>query len=83
MNAERLDEKLQQLSLGETHDDRPSVPGQRVYEYEKALTPQAAKQGPGFQVIKRSEPHADGLSLEDFPNGWFCLLAYEERPITD
>ncbi|EGR48056.1 uncharacterized protein TRIREDRAFT_78641 [Trichoderma reesei QM6a] len=68
VNAERLDEKLQQLSLDGAHDGRPSVPGQRVYEYEKASTPQASKQGLGFQVIKRSEPHADGLSLEDFPN---------------
>ncbi|KAL6861077.1 hypothetical protein J3F83DRAFT_747284 [Trichoderma novae-zelandiae] len=68
VDADRLDAKLRRLSLGDALDDRPSVPGQRVYEYEKALTPQAAKQGPGFLVIKSSEPRSDGIGLENFPN---------------
>ncbi|UKZ73581.1 hypothetical protein TrVFT333_001228 [Trichoderma virens FT-333] len=68
VNADQLDEKLRRLSLDKGLDDRPSVPGQRISEYEKALNPQAAKQGPGFQVIKRSEPRSDGIRLDNFPN---------------
>lgn len=69
VNADQLDEKLRRLSLDKGLDDLPSVPGQRISEYEKALNPQAAKQGPGFQVIKRSEPRSDGIRLDNFPNG--------------
>ncbi|KAL6836772.1 hypothetical protein J3E69DRAFT_322471 [Trichoderma sp. SZMC 28015] len=68
VNADQLDEKLRRLSLDKGLDDLPSVPGQRISEYEKALNPQAAKQGPGFQVIKRSEPRSDGIRLDNFPN---------------
>jgi hypothetical protein len=71
VNPDQLDEELRRLSLDEAHDDRPSVPGQRISEYEKALTPQAAKQELGFQVIKRSEPRSDGIHLDNFPNGMF------------
>lgn len=76
VNADQLDEKLRRLSFDEAHDDSPSVPpGQRVSEYEKALTPQAAKQGLGFQVIKRSEPRSDAIRLDNFPNGKLSSVA--------
>ncbi|KAM0254528.1 hypothetical protein ACHAQJ_006688 [Trichoderma viride] len=68
VNADQLDDELRRLSLDEARDDRPSAPGQRISEYEKALTPQAAKQDVGFQVIKRSEPRSDGIHLDNFPN---------------
>ncbi|KAL7949925.1 hypothetical protein V8C42DRAFT_308991 [Trichoderma barbatum] len=68
VNADQLDEKLRRLSLDEALDDRTSVPGQRISEYEKALTSQAAKQSLGFQVVKRSEPRSDGIRLDNFPN---------------
>lgn len=69
VNADQLDNKLRRLTLDEVHDDRVSVPGQRIFEYEKALTSQAAKQDLGFQVVKRSEPRTDGIHLDNFPNG--------------
>lgn len=69
MNANQLDKKLRRLTLDKAQDDRPSVPGQRISEYEKALASQTAKQDLGFQVVKRSEPHSDGIRLDNFPNG--------------
>ncbi|PTB45809.1 hypothetical protein M441DRAFT_34389 [Trichoderma asperellum CBS 433.97] len=68
VNADQLDKKLQRLTLGEALHDRPSVPGQRISEYEKALASQTAKQDVGFQVVKRSEPRSDGIRLDNFPN---------------
>ncbi|KAH6607784.1 hypothetical protein Trco_004097 [Trichoderma cornu-damae] len=68
VDADRLDEELRRLSLGEARDGRPSAPGQRISEYEKALTSQAARKGLGFQVVKRSEPRSDGTRLDNFPN---------------
>ncbi|KAL7788939.1 hypothetical protein V8C37DRAFT_387311 [Trichoderma ceciliae] len=70
VSADQLDEKLRGLSLDEARDDRPSAPGQRIAEYERALTPQVAKQDLGFQVVKRSEPRpgSDGIRLDNFPN---------------
>lgn len=69
VNADQLDKKLQRLTLDEALHDRPSVPGQRISEYEKALASQTAKQDVGFQVVKRSEPRSDGIRLDNFPNG--------------
>lgn len=75
VNADHLDKKLRRLTLDETQDDRPSVPGQRISEYEKALASQNAKQDLGFQVVKRSEPRPDGIRLDNFPNG-MLRIAY-------
>lgn len=69
VNADQLDKKLRRLTLDEAQDGRPSVPGQRISEYEKALASQTAKQDLGFQVVKRSEPRSDGTRLDNFPNG--------------
>ncbi|KAL7921653.1 hypothetical protein ACQKWADRAFT_294897 [Trichoderma austrokoningii] len=68
VNADQLDKKLRRLTLDEAQDGRPSVPGQRVSEYEKALASQTAKQDFGLQVVKRSEPRSDGIRLDNFPN---------------
>ncbi|PNP41774.1 hypothetical protein TGAMA5MH_06367 [Trichoderma gamsii] len=68
VNADRLDKKLRRLTLDEAQDDRPSMPGQRISEYEKALASQTVKQDLGFQVVKRSEPRSDAIRIDNFPN---------------
>lgn len=71
VNPDHLDEKLRGLSLGPRAGGRPPAPGQRISDYEKALTPPTPKQALGFKVIKRSDGHYDGTQIEDFPNGQF------------
>ncbi|KAF4442526.1 hypothetical protein F53441_11724 [Fusarium austroafricanum] len=68
VDAELLDEELCRLSLGYRPAVRPSAPGQRISEYENAMTPPTPKKALGFKVIKRSETPSDGVQLEDFPN---------------
>lgn len=75
VNAAQLDKKLRRLTLDEAQDDRPSVPGQRISEYEKALASQTAKQDLGYQVVKRSEPRLDEIRLEHFPNGMLRIAS--------
>lgn len=70
LNADQLDEKLRGLSLGPKKGGRrPSAPGQRISEYENALTPPTPKQALGFKVIKRTDTRSDSVQIEDFPNG--------------
>lgn len=71
VDASALEERLRGLSAAsEDHDQhRPKLPGQRIAEYENALTPSAPTQAPGFRVIKRSESPRAGMLLSDFPNG--------------
>ncbi|KAF5023518.1 hypothetical protein F66182_4430 [Fusarium sp. NRRL 66182] len=68
VDADLLDEELRRLSLGPQSADRPSAPGQRIAEYENAMTPPTPKKALGFKVIKRSETPSDGVQLADFPN---------------
>ncbi|KAF4444884.1 f-box wd-repeat pof10 [Fusarium acutatum] len=68
VDADLLDEELRRLSLGHRSTFRPSAPGQRISEYENAMTPPTPKKALGFKVIKRSETPSDGVQLEDFPN---------------
>ncbi|KLU82676.1 F-box and WD domain-containing protein [Magnaporthiopsis poae ATCC 64411] len=42
--------------------------GQRISEYENALTPTAPKHPPGFNVVKRPGSPSKGTQLTDFPN---------------
>ncbi|KAF9770466.1 hypothetical protein IL306_011993 [Fusarium sp. DS 682] len=68
VDADLLDEELRRLSLGHRSVLRSSAPGQRIAEYENAMTPPTPKKALGFKVIKRSETPSDGVQLEDFPN---------------
>jgi len=68
VDADLLDEELRRLSLGHHSAVQPFAPGQRISEYENAMTPPTPKKALGFKVIKRSETPSDGVQLEDFPN---------------
>lgn len=68
VDADQLDERLRRLSFGSA-SALPPVAGQRITEYENALTPETPRQGLGFKVIKRSDPGFSGAQLADFPNG--------------
>ncbi|CCF35752.1 F-box domain-containing protein [Colletotrichum higginsianum] len=70
VSASQLDERLRRLSV---HDAPPTeshqaVAGQRVIDYENALTPSTPRQALGFKVIKRSDARPDSVQLTDFPN---------------
>jgi hypothetical protein len=65
----QLEERLYRLSLGSRTGDHHATPGQRVSDYENALTPPTIKHAMGFKVIKRPGPRLDGTQLEEFPNG--------------
>ncbi len=72
LDADQLEERLRRLSHGSyrsTGNGRPSIAGQRISEYERALTPSAPRQALGFKVTKRSQSPSDGVQLTDFPNG--------------
>ncbi|KAL0944331.1 f-box and wd domain protein [Colletotrichum truncatum] len=70
ISAVQLDEKLRRLSFtnGHSAEAHPSVAGQRVIDYENALTPSTPRQALGFKVIKRYDARPDGVQLTDFPN---------------
>ncbi|KAK2032363.1 F-box domain-containing protein [Colletotrichum zoysiae] len=71
VSAYQLDERLRRLSVSDTactEGHQATIAGQRVIEYENALTPSTPRQALGFKVIKRSDPRPDGLQLADFPN---------------
>jgi hypothetical protein len=72
VDADLLDEELRRLSLRHHSSAQPSAPGQRISEYENAMTPPTPKKALGFKVIKRFETSSDGVLLEDFPNGASC-----------
>lgn len=73
VDADHLDERLRGLSLGPRKGgrgrSRPEVPGQRISDYENALTPPTPMQALGFKVVRRSDTSNDGTQIEDFPNG--------------
>ncbi|KAI6748607.1 hypothetical protein HG530_015380 [Fusarium avenaceum] len=68
VDADLLDEELRRLSFEHHSAVQPSAPGQRISEYENAMTPPTPKKALGFKVIKRSESPPGGVQLEDFPN---------------
>lgn len=72
VDADLLDEELRRLSVGHHSAVQPFAPGQRISEYENAMTPPTPKKALGFKVIKRSETPSNGVQLEDFPNGASC-----------
>ncbi|OAQ86691.1 F-box and WD domain-containingprotein [Purpureocillium lilacinum] len=69
VDANQLDERLRGLSLpdGSGSRHRPTAAGQRILDYENALTPPTPRQAMGFKVIKRSDSF-NGVKLTDFPN---------------
>lgn len=74
VNADQLDEKLRGLRLRNAKGSRQykllaSAPGQRIADYENALTPPTPKQALGFKVTKRSSGEPGGTLLTDIPNG--------------
>ncbi|TQV96077.1 hypothetical protein V2A60_003478 [Cordyceps javanica] len=73
VDAEQLDEKLRGLRLRNARATRhgnplASAPGQRIADYENALTPPNPKQALGFKVIKRSAGEPGRTLLTDIPN---------------
>ncbi|OAA43670.1 F-box and WD domain protein [Metarhizium rileyi] len=70
VDADKLDEKLRGLSLDEKPSiarRRPITAGQRISDYENALTPPTPRQALGFKIIRRFDA-SSGPRLTDFPN---------------
>ncbi|KAI1435667.1 hypothetical protein GGR50DRAFT_291897 [Xylaria sp. CBS 124048] len=65
-----LEERLRRLSIhSQSPTKRPSLAGQRIFEYENALTHSVPRQALGFTVIKRTNNDtAARVNLDDFPN---------------
>lgn len=82
VNADQLDEKLRGLSSGSPSRNQIPVPGQRISDYENALTPPTPRHALGFKVIKRSDGQNDGMQLTDFPNGSYSLLLWLFKSLT-
>ncbi|TDZ35338.1 F-box/WD repeat-containing protein pof10 [Colletotrichum spinosum] len=70
VSAAQLDEKLRRLSFNnqEAAEAQVSVAGQRVIDYENALTPSTPRHAAGFKVVKRHDGRPEGVQLTDFPN---------------
>lgn len=69
-----LDEELCRLSHGSNDIakgiTKPVAAGQRIADYERAMTRLAPKESHGFVVIQRSEESSPSrVHLTDFPNG--------------
>lgn len=74
VNASVLDSRLRGLNgddqqLDARYELGAALAGQRIIDYERALTPNAHRQPPGFKVVKKSGSSTDGVQLQDFPNG--------------
>ncbi|UNI21952.1 hypothetical protein JDV02_007890 [Purpureocillium takamizusanense] len=69
VDADQLDERLRGLNLRDSRGNRhrPIAAGQRILDYENALTPPTPRQAMGFKVIKRSDSFSS-VKLIDFPN---------------
>ncbi|KAF2965215.1 hypothetical protein GQX73_g8365 [Xylaria multiplex] len=65
-----LEERLRRLSIRDQSPPtgRLALAGQRIVEYENALTPSAPRQALGFKVIKRAGNETARVNLDDFPN---------------
>ncbi|KAI1210969.1 uncharacterized protein F4807DRAFT_45588 [Annulohypoxylon truncatum] len=70
VNPDSLQERLCRLNDAheEPHATTSKTPGQRISEYENALTPAVPRQALGFKVIKRADTRSDGVQLSDMPN---------------
>ncbi|EGX92765.1 F-box and WD domain protein [Cordyceps militaris CM01] len=73
VDADQLDQKLLGLRLRNANGKRhnkflATAPGQRIADYENALTPPIPRQALGFKVIKRSAGEPGGTLLTDIPN---------------
>ncbi|KAI1386483.1 uncharacterized protein F4822DRAFT_410231 [Hypoxylon trugodes] len=70
IDAVSLQERLRGLSNTneKLNATQAFTPGQRISEYENALTPAIPRQAMGFKVIKRAGARSDGVQLSDFPN---------------
>ncbi|KAG6004433.1 hypothetical protein E4U21_001101 [Claviceps maximensis] len=72
VNVDQLEEKLRGLSFSDSArpaaESRRPAAGQRVSDYENALTPPVPRQAFGFKVIRRADPSSNGAQLADFPN---------------
>ncbi|KAM0321698.1 hypothetical protein ACHAQA_009937 [Verticillium albo-atrum] len=69
VNAIQLDERLRRLSDRSGQSEaRRCVAGQRITDYENAMTPSTPRQALGFKVIKRADSRSDGVQISDFPN---------------
>ncbi|KAI0889041.1 uncharacterized protein GGS22DRAFT_152983 [Annulohypoxylon maeteangense] len=70
VNLDTLHERLRRLN--DVHEEpnatQTIAPGQRISEYENALTPAVPRQALGFKVIKRADTRSDGVQLSDMPN---------------
>lgn len=57
------------MSLTSAPASRLTAAGQRISEYENAMTPPTPKKALGFKVVKRPDALSDAaIRLEDFPN---------------
>ncbi|KAI1133622.1 hypothetical protein F5Y10DRAFT_228206 [Nemania abortiva] len=64
-----LEDRLRRLNVGDqSSPGRLPLAGQRIAEYENALTPSAPRQALGFKVIKRTNSETARVNLGDFPN---------------
>ncbi|KAI1076825.1 hypothetical protein F5B20DRAFT_554756 [Whalleya microplaca] len=69
VNANSLEERLRGLNVHDQQNAaRPKPLGQRISEYESALTPSVPRRALGFQVIRRADSRPDSVHLADFPN---------------
>lgn len=76
-----LEERLRRLSVGDrSPSERPTLAGQRIAEYENALTPSVPRQALGFKVIKRADNETARVDLADFPNGMRSLGTVSQPP---
>lgn len=73
VDAAVLGDHLRRLSANSEDHDGPKLPGQRIFEYENALSGSVPTQALGFKVMKRSESPSAGMLLSDFPNGTSTL----------
>ncbi|KAI1347555.1 hypothetical protein F5Y01DRAFT_294786 [Xylaria sp. FL0043] len=69
VHPDSLDERLRRLNVrDQSSTERPPLAGQRIAEYENALTPSVPRQALGFKVIKRADNATARVNLDDFPN---------------
>ncbi|KAI1342404.1 hypothetical protein F5Y15DRAFT_412910 [Xylariaceae sp. FL0016] len=69
VNPNSLEERLRGLNVQDgLPAERSKHLGQRISEYENALTPSVPRQALGFKVIKRADTESDRVHLDDFPN---------------
>jgi hypothetical protein len=77
VDANFLDERLRRLNVrDQSPTGQPSLAGQRITEYENALTPSVPRQALGFKVIKRADNETARVNLDDFPNGMCSHMSF-------